>query len=266
MIKQAVSVLAMVVIGTATAFAAPVKTASGPVSGTTEPGGIPVYRGIPFAAPPTGDLRWKPPQPAPAWKAVRKAEQFGPRCVQAPIFGDMNFRSSGMGEDCLYLNVWTPAKSAAAKLPVLVYFYGGGFVAGDGSEPRYDGESMARKGIVALTVNYRLGVFGFLAHPELTKESPHHSSGNYTLLDQSAALVWVRDNIAAFGGDPRKVTIAGESAGSIAVSAQMASPLSKDLIAGAIGESGSIMGALAPVPLALAEEQGVKFAASQGTK
>ena len=186
--------------------------------------------------------------------------------MQQPLFGDMNFRSNGMSEDCLYLNVWTPAKSANERLPVLVYFFGGGFLAGDGSEPRYDGESMARKGIVALTVNYRLGVFGFLAHPELTKESPHHSSGNYTLLDQHAALLWVRDNIAAFGGDPRKVTIAGESAGSIAVSAQMASPLSRDLIAGAIGESGSIIGALAPVPLAQAEEQGVKFAAAQGAK
>ena len=137
----------------------------------------------------------------------------------------MNFRSNGMSEDCLYLNVWTPAKSASERLPVLVYFYGGGFVAGDGSEPRYDGESMARKGIVALTVNYRLGVFGFIAHPELTKESPHHASGNYALLDQNAALQWVQKNIAAFGGDPRRVTIAGESAGSIAVSAQMASPL-----------------------------------------
>ncbi|HEV2447505.1 MAG TPA: carboxylesterase family protein, partial [Candidatus Sulfopaludibacter sp.] len=164
------------------------------------------------------------------------------------------------------LNVWTPAKSAGQRLPVLVYFFGGGFMAGDGSEPRYDGESMARRGIVAITVNYRLGIFGFFAHPELTRESPHHSSGNYALLDQNAALLWVQKNIAAFGGDPRKVTIAGESAGSIAVSAQMASPLSKDLIAGAIGESGSILGALPPVPLAQAEESGTKFAAAQGAK
>ena len=176
----------------------------------------------------------------------------------------MNFRSNGMSEDCLYLNVWTPAKSANDGLPVLVYFFGGGFAAGDGSEPRYDGESMARRGIVALTVNYRLGVFGFIAHPELTKESPHHASGNWALLDQNAALEWVQENIAAFGGDPKRVTIAGESAGSIAVSAQMASPLSKDLIAGAIGESGSILAALSPVPLAQAEEQGTKFAAAVG--
>jgi para-nitrobenzyl esterase len=184
--------------------------------------------------------------------------------MQQAVFGDMGFRSNGMSEDCLYLNVWTPAESGDEKLPVLVYFFGGGFIAGDGSEPRYDGESIASKGIVAVTVNYRLGVFGFLAYPELTKESPHRVSGNYALLDQNAALRWVQLNIAAFGGDPRRVTIAGESAGSIAVSAQMASPLSKDLIAGAIGESGSILGALPPVPLASGEAQGVKFASSLG--
>jgi para-nitrobenzyl esterase len=261
-----------------------VKTTNGTVEGTTESSGVRAYRGIPFAAPPTGDLRWKPPQPVKNWEGVRSAAQFGPRCVQASIFGDMNFRSNGMGEDCLYLNVWVPGapkpaseggpaapkpatlnRAGAGGLPVLVYFYGGGFVAGDGSEPRYDGESMARKGIVALTVNYRLGVFGFMAHPELTRESPHHASGNYALLDQQAALAWVQKNIAAFGGDPKKVTIAGESAGSIAVSALMASPLSKDLMAGAIGESGAaIAPTLPPVPLAQAEEQGVKFAESVG--
>ncbi len=242
-----------------------VKTANGMVEGVTESSGIHVYRGIPFAAPPTGDLRWKPPQPVANWDGVRPAAQFGPRCVQASLFGDMNFRSNGMSEDCLYLNVWTPATAPSARLPVLVYFFGGGFVAGDGSEPRYDGESMARKGIVSLTVNYRLGVFGFMAHPELTKESPRHASGNYALLDQHAALQWVQKNIAAFGGDPARVTIAGESAGSIAVSAQMASPLSKGLIAGAIGESGALIApTLPPVPLAQGEEEGVKFAASLG--
>jgi para-nitrobenzyl esterase len=242
-----------------------VKTANGMVEGVTEASGIHVYRGIPFAAPPVGDLRWKAPQPVKNWDDVRSATQFGPRCMQASIFGDMVFRSNGMNEDCLYLNVWTPAKSASERLPVLVYFFGGGFVAGDGSESRYDGESMAKKGIVSLTVNYRLGVFGFMAHPELTKESPHHASGNYALLDQNAALQWVQKNIAAFGGDPRKVTIAGESAGSIAVSAQMVSPLSKGLIAGAIGESGGLIApTLPPVPLAQGEEAGVKFAASIG--
>jgi len=151
--------------------------------------------------------------------------------MQRAVFGDMNFRSNGMSEDCLYLNVWTPAKSGRERLPVLVYFYGGGFIAGDGSEPRYEGASMASKGIVTVTVNYRLTVFGFMAHPELTRESPNHASGNYGLLDQYAALLWVQQNISVFGGDPKRVTIAGESAGSIAVSALMASPLSRNLIA-----------------------------------
>ncbi|MDQ4139354.1 MAG: carboxylesterase family protein, partial [Bacteroidota bacterium] len=199
------------------------------------------------------------------WEGVRPAKQFGPRAMQLAVFGDMGFRSNGMNEDCLYLNVWTPAKTGQEKLPVLVYFYGGGFVAGDGSEPRYDGESMAKRGIVAVTVNYRLGVFGFLSHPELTKESPNKASGNYGYLDQNAALRWVQQNIAAFGGDPKNVTIAGESAGSISVSAQMASPLSKNLFARAIGESGAaVNSSLDPVPLAEGEQQGVKFATSQG--
>jgi para-nitrobenzyl esterase len=242
-----------------------VKTANGELEGVSDKSsGVRSFKGIPFGEPPVGELRWKPPQPVKNWQGARKADKFGPRCMQRPIYGDMGFRSNGMSEDCLYLNVWTPAKSANEKLPVLVYFFGGGFVAGDGSEGRYDGESMAKKGIVAITVNYRLGVFGFFAHPELTKESPNHASGNYGLFDQHAALEWVRRNIAAFGGDPKRVTIAGESAGSIAVSAQMASPLSKNLIAGAIGESGSILGALSAVPLAEGERAGVKFAASLG--
>ena len=243
-----------------------VKTANGVLEGVTEASGIRSFKGIPFAAPPVGDLRWKEPQSTKNWQGVRKADHFGPRAMQRPIFGDMGFRSDGMSEDCLYLNVWTPAKSATEKLPVLVYFYGGGFVAGDGSEGRYDGESMARKGIVALTVNYRLGVFGFMAHPEMTKESPHHASSNYGYLDQTAALRWVQQNIAAFGGDPKRVTIAGESAGSVSVSAQMMSPLSKNLIAGAIGESGSLLGTLPPSPLDKAEEMGVKFAETVGAK
>ena len=248
---------------TAAAVAQPaprVKTANGTVEGTAEASGIYAYKGIPFAAPPVGSLRWKEPQPVKNWTNVRPAKNFGPRAMQRAIFGDMGFRSDGMSEDCLYLNVWTPAKSDKEKLPVLVYFYGGGFVAGDGYEGRYDGESMARKGIVTLTVNYRLGAFGFMAHPELTAESPRKASGNYGYLDQSAALRWVQQNIAAFGGDPKRVTIAGESAGSISVSAQMVSPLSKNLIAGAIGESGSLLGTLPPTSLAEAEQQGVKFA------
>ena len=243
-----------------------VKTAQGVVEGTTGPDGVRAFKGIPFAAPPVGNLRWQPPQPMKPWDGVRPADRFGPRAMQRPIFGDMNFRSDGMSEDCLYLNVWTPPGTNDRRLPVLVYFFGGGFMAGDGSEPRYDGASMASKGVVAVTVNYRLNVFGFLAHPELTKESSHHSSGNYGLLDQNAALRWVRQNIAAFGGDPDRITIAGESAGSIAVCAQMASPLSKALIAGAIGESGSPMGTLTPVALAEAEQVGVRFANKVGAK
>jgi para-nitrobenzyl esterase len=241
-----------------------VKTASGLLEGTTEKSGIRAFKGVPFAAPPVGNLRWREPQPAKNWQGVRKADQFGPRAMQLALFGDMNFRSNGMNEDCLYLNVWTPAKTGKERLPVLVYFYGGGFVAGDGSEPRYDGESMAQRGIVAVTVNYRLGVFGFMTHPELTKESPNKASGNYGLLDQSAALRWVKQNIAAFGGDPNKVTIAGESAGSFSVSAQMASPLSKNLIAAAIGESGSLLSLQPTTPLAQAEQNGVTFATSVG--
>jgi para-nitrobenzyl esterase len=237
-----------------------VDTRSGPVGGSAEADGLRVFKGIPYAAPPVGPLRWQPPQPAKPWADVKPATEFGAQCMQRRAFADMVFRASGMSEDCLFLNVWTPAKTARERLPVLVYFYGGGFIAGDGSEPRYDGASMARRGIVALTVNYRLGVFGFMAHPELTKESPRHASGNYGLLDQAAALKWVQDNIAAFGGDPRRVTIAGESAGSISVSALMASPLTRDLIAGAIGESGAAINpTFEPVPLGDAEKTGTAF-------
>ncbi len=242
---------------------APVKVAGGTIRGAVLPSGVHAFRGIPYAAPPVGSLRWKAPQPARSWTGVRGATKFGPRCMQLPIFGDMVFRSDGMSEDCLYLNVWAP--SAGRRLPVLLYIYGGGFVGGDGSELRYDGESLARRGIVVVTVNYRLGVFGFLAHPELTRESPHHASGDYGLLDQAAALSWVRRNIAAFGGDPRRITIGGESAGSISVCALMASPLTRGLIAGAIGESGGmIYPTFAPVPLDSAQRRGEAFGASVG--
>lgn len=227
--------------------------------------GIQKYFGIPFAKPPIGSLRWKSPQPLENWKGVKETKQFGPRPMQTMVFGDMDSRSNGVSEDCLYLNVWTPATRNSKGLPVLVYFYGGGNVAGDASEPRYDGESMAKKGIVVITCNYRLNIFGFFAHPELSAESPTKSSGNYGLLDQVAALQWVQKNIAAFGGDPKKVTIAGESAGSISVSYQMASPLAKNLIAGAIGESGAgINPTLSPVPLAEAEKTGADFATKAG--
>ena len=227
--------------------------------------GIHKYFGIPFAQPPVGDLRWKAPVPIENWDGVKETKSFGPRPVQKIVFGDMNSRSDGLSEDCLYLNVWTPAKRDTKGLPVLLYYYGGGNAAGDASEPRYDGESMAQKGIVVVTANYRLNIFGFLAHPQLTSESPYGASGNYGMLDQSAALQWVKDNIAAFGGDPDKITIAGESAGSIAVSMQMSSPLSRDNIAGAIGESGAgISPTMAPVTLAEAENMGEAFVKNNG--
>jgi para-nitrobenzyl esterase len=242
-----------------------VKTANGVLQASPDSSAtVRMFKGIPFAQPPVGDLRWKAPQPAKSWTDVRLADKFGPRCMQRSVFSDMAFRSNGVSEDCLYLNVWTPAKSGKEGLPVLVYFYGGGFQAGDGSELRYDGESMAGKGIVAVTVNYRLGVFGFFAHPELSREHPYKGSGNWGLLDQNSALRWVQQNIAAFGGDPKKVTIAGESAGSISVSGHVVSPLSKNLIAGAIMESGSLIGSLSPQPMADLEQAGVKFATAIG--
>jgi len=247
-------------------FPVHIKTENGVVEGLYDvKTGLHTYFGIPFAKPPVGELRWKAPQPPDNWSGVLKTQAFGPAPVQAIVFGDMRSRGAGMSEDCLYLNVWTPAKRDTKGLPVLVYFYGGGFVAGDGSEPRYDGASMAKKGIVVVTTNYRLNIFGFFAHPELSAEAPYKASGNYGLLDQNAALKWVQKNIAAFGGDPNKVTIAGESAGSISVSAQMASPLSKGLIAGAIGESGAAINpTMPPVPLAQAEKTGLEFAQKAG--
>ena len=226
--------------------------------------GVRVFRGIRYAAPPIGPLRWKAPQPPARWTGVQRADAFGPRCMQEPVFTDMVFRSQRTSEDCLYLNIWVPAPVTSERYPVFVYFHGGGFVAGDGSEPRYDGESMARRGIVVVTLNYRLGVFGFLAHPELSREVPYHGSGNYGLLDQVAGLRWVHENITAFGGDPHRVTIGGESAGSVSVSALMVSPLSRDLISGAIGESGSILGTLPAQPLIAAEADGRQFMAQAG--
>ncbi|HMB64930.1 MAG TPA: carboxylesterase family protein [Eudoraea sp.] len=248
------------------AFPVQVKVENGIIEGQYNThDGIQTYLGVPFAKPPVGELRWKAPQPLENWQGVRETKAFGPRPMQTMVFGDMKSRSKGVSEDCLYLNIWTPATRNTKDLPVLVYFYGGGNVAGDASEFRYDGESMAKKGIVVVTTNYRLNIFGFFAHPELSAEAPYGASGNYGLLDQNAALQWVRKNIAAFGGDPEKVTIAGESAGSIGVSLQMASPLSGELIAGAIGESGaSIHPTLAPVPLKEAEQTGLEFAKNSG--
>lgn len=256
----------------ATSFSQPltndVSISNGKLQGTfNDATKIRSFKGIPYALPPVGERRWKEPEAPANWQGVRKADHFSHMPVQKRVYADMIFRADTMSEDCLYLNVWTPAKTANAKLPVLVYFYGGGFSAGDGSETRYDGESMAQKGIVSLTINYRLGIFGFFSHPELTAESSHHASGNYGLLDQYAALKWVKANIAAFGGDPDKITIAGESAGSIAVSAQMASPLSKGLIAGAIGESGAMIKPTLPaIPLAQGERNGSSFGERNNAK
>ena len=224
-----------------------------------------IFKGIPFAAPPVGALRWKAPQPVASWTGVRKAAEFGSRCMQGHIYNDMIFRDPGPSEDCLYLNVWTPAASAQEKLPVMVWIYGGGYSAGAASEPRQDGENLARKGVVVVSMNYRLGVFGFFVHPELAKESGHGSSGNYGLMDQVAALQWVQSNIAAFGGDPGNVTIFGESAGSFSVSAQMASPLAQGLFQRAIGESGAFFSATLDLkPLVKAEEDDAKFAEAVG--
>jgi len=217
------------------------------------------YLGIPFAAPPVGNLRWRAPQPPASWEGVREAKAFGPRAVQKFIYDDMRFRSAGVSEDCLYLNVWTPARKGQDDLPVLLYFHGGGNTAGSGDELRYDGEQLAQEGIIVVTANYRMGIFGFFAHPDLSAETDH-ASGNYGLLDQVAALQWVKDNIAAFGGNPDQITIGGESAGSIDCSMLMASPLSRDNIAGVLGQSGAaLIGGMAPVPPATAEAMGVKF-------
>ncbi|MGB5435518.1 MAG: carboxylesterase family protein [Maribacter sp.] len=251
---------------TLNAFPVQVKIENGIIEGNYDTHtGMQTYFGVPFAKPPVGELRFKAPQPVDPWTGVKETKAFGPRPMQTMVFGDMKSRSAGVSEDCLYLNVWTPANRNTKDLPVLVYFYGGGNVAGDASEPRYDGESMAKQGMVVITSNYRLNVFGNLAHPDLSKESPYKASGNQGQLDQHIALQWVQKNIAAFGGDPMKVTIAGESAGSIGVSAQMASPLNKNLIAGAIGESGAaIHPTMAPVPLAEAEKLGQEFLEKAG--
>src|SRR4030095_4173782 len=240
-----------------------VKTANGIVRGT-QISGISMFKGIPFAQPPVGERRWKEPQPVKNWEGTLKADHFSARPMQLPIYSDMKFRSDGISEDCLYLNIWTPAKTGREELAVLVFFYGGGMKAGDASEYRYDGESMARKGIVSVTVNYRLGVFGFLAHHELTRESPHHASGNYGLMDQTEALRWIRKNIAAFGGNPDNVTIAGESAGSSSVCAQIVSPLARNLFHGAIGESGSVLKQGSVIPRTEAEKFGLQYSELAG--
>ena len=237
------------------------KTDKGEVRGSlTTDGQIRAFKGIPFAAPPVGDLRWQPPQPASTWKGIRDATQFGVHCLQSGGAESHVFRDPGASEDCLTLNVWTPAHVKKGTLPVMVWIYGGGFRAGGSSEPRQTGEFLAHRNVVIVSMNYRLGIFGFFVHPELVAESPHHASGNYGLLDQSAALDWVQKNIANFGGDPHNVTIIGQSAGSLSVSALMASPLSQGHFEKAIGESGAEFGTFETKPLEPLEQADVKFA------
>src|SRR5947209_7312130 len=244
----------------------PIKIEGGLISGTPGWGwGIREYLGIPFAAPPAGNLRWRPPQPVVAWHGVRAADRFSAACMQRalnPNSGSWNRGLINTSEDCLYLNVWTPASSASERLPVLVWIYGGGGVSGSTAEPVYDGNAIAKKGVVVVSMNYRVNVFGWFAHPELTKESPHHASGNYGSLDQLAGIQWVKNNIAQFGGDPSKITIWGESGGSRSVNFLAASPLLKGLVRGAIAESHTTFGRM--LPLAEAEANGVKFANSIG--
>lgn len=242
-----------------------VKVEGGIVQGVEEDSLL-VFKGIPFAKPPVGDLRWKAPQPVEKWEGVLLADSFapGPKAIwPAP---------SGNSEDCLYLNVWTPAKSAKDRIPVLVWIYGGGFAGGATSDPMFNGAKLAKKGVVYVSIPYRLGSLGFLAHPELTAESPNKASGNYGLMDLIAGLEWIQKNIAAFGGDPDKVTIFGESAGGIAVSMLCASPLAKGLFHGAISQSGGSFGPTRPTTypgenmklLEDAEREGVAYAESAG--
>ena len=250
----------------ANAGAAPqVPTESGAISGVSA-SGLTVFKGVPFAAPPVGDLRWRPPMPAAPWTGTRKADAFAPACMQTGV-SMPGETPPAVSEDCLYLNIWTPADSSPGQLPVLVWIYGGGYINGSAAMPLYWGDRLATKGVIVVTIAYRLGPLGFLALPELTRESAHHSSGNYGLLDQIAALEWVHRNIAAFGGDPKCVTIAGQSSGSISVSILMASPLAKGLFQRAIGESGGLFEPLQLGPkflLANAERDGEKYAASLG--
>ena len=244
-----------------------VVTESGAISGVLA-NGLRVYKGIPFAAPPVGDLRWRPPVHAAPWTGTRKADAFAPACMQVGV-SMPGETTPAVSEDCLYLNIWTTAEAKAAPehLPVIVWIYGGGYINGSASMPLYWGDRLAQKGVVVVTISYRLGPLGFLALPELTRESPHHSSGNYGLMDQIAALEWIQRNIAAFGGDPKCVTIAGQSSGSISVSILMVSPLAKGLFRRAIGESGGLFEPLQLAPkylLANAEHDGEKYAVSLG--
>ena len=242
----------------------PIQVEGGAISGT--PGwalGVREYLGVPYAAPPVGNLRWRPPQPVVAWQGVRAADRFAAACMQPPTPTTNPAWNRGLvvtSEDCLYLNVWTPAASASEKLPVMVWIHGGGLITGSTAEPLYDGNAIAKRGVVVVSLNYRLHVFGWLAHPELTRESEHHSSGNYGALDQLAAIRWVKDNIAHFGGDPNRITLWGESGGCRAIGFLLASPLTRGLVQGAIAQSHVPFGRM--TTLAEAEAIGTKFCES----
>ncbi len=249
----------------------PVKTQNGLVSGTIcEDGNVLVFKGIPYAAPPISKLRWREPQPPVPWEGVLMADTFCASCIQTlarsrPPWTEEFMSQDTISEDCLCLNIWTPAGTPADKLPVLVFIHGGGFNEGSGSVTVYNGEELAKKGIIMVTINYRLGLMGFFTHPELTAESPNNASGNYGLLDQVAALQWIKNNIEAFGGDPECVTISGQSAGAISVHMLIASPLAKGLFHRAISQSGSFFSwSVKPTPLDEAEKAGSEFAESKG--
>ena len=253
------------------AITKPVRVEGGRVSGMAgRQASIMAFKGIPFAAAPVGELRWRAPRAVVPWKGVRKATEFGASCMQTIVEERKPWTYEFMthnqiSEDCLYLNVWTAARSPRERLPVFVYIYGGGNTEGSAAVPAYDGEGLASKGVVVVTVNYRLGLLGFFTHPELSKESGVNASGNYALLDLVAALRWIQANIVAFGGDPRRVTIGGQSAGAANVHSLVASALAKGLFHGAIAQSGSSVAALASTRrLAEQEQTGVKFAESKG--
>jgi len=259
-----VGIMTALLTATSPAWAEPIHTASGLVQGVTQDG-LDIYKGIPYAAPPTGNLRWRDPQAVAPWSGVLKADHFSPECMQTGAYPP-DAPAEPMSEDCLYLNIWKPL-DAKAPLPVMVWIYGGALDNGSGSVPLYAGDTLAKHGVIVVTFNYRLGVFGFLAHPELSRESPHHSSGDYGLLDQIAALKWVQRNIAAFGGDPSRVTVFGQSSGSISISALTASPLAHGLFQRAIGESGGLFEPMELEPelkLPGAEQQGRHFAERAG--
>jgi para-nitrobenzyl esterase len=248
-----------------------VQVESGQLAGATSADdSVTVFKGIPYAAPPVGELRWQPPQPPHTWAGVRPADTFGPICPQlGPPPGsfyqqEFYLHEEPQSEDCLYLNVWTAAQEESDRRPVMVWFHGGALVEGSGSLPSFHGETLARKGVVLVTVNYRLGVFGYFAHPALSAESAQHVSGNYGLLDQIAALRWVRDNITAFGGDPGNVTIFGQSAGAMSVFALLVSPLAGGLFQRAIGQSGSPFSFRELRRLDQAEQAGAERAAAWG--